>query len=136
MVLEAVEEDHEVLFVFSRSLACHQDIVQVHEQEVQVLEDGIHKSLKSLGGILKPKGHTEELKKSKRGDHRRHRIIGVDQDLVITADEVDFTEDDFAGQGGRKVMDARNWVPVVLGDAIELAEVARLVRNVESLTNV
>ena len=98
MVLEAVEQDHEVLFMFFGSLACHQDIVQVHQQEVQVLEDGIHQSLESLGGVLKPERHAEEFKEPERGDHGRlGHVIGVDRNLVITTDEVDFTEDDLAG---------------------------------------
>ena len=81
------------MFVFSGSPACHQDVVQVHEQEVQILEDGIHQTLKSLGGVLEPERHTEELKEPEQGDHcRLGDVVGVDRNLMITTDEVHFTE--------------------------------------------
>ena len=39
-------------------------------------------------------------------------------------DEVDFAEDDLAGQGSLKVVDAWNRLPDILRDAVELAEIA------------
>ena len=124
MVLEAVKQEHQVVFVFFRGLACHQDVVQVHEQEVQILENGIHQPLEGLGGVLETEGHAEELKEPERGDHcRLWDVVGVDRDLMIPADEIHLGEDDHAGQVGREVMDAGDRVPVILGDAIELPEI-------------
>ena len=123
MILEAVKEDREVASVFIAVSACHQDVIQIHEEEIQVLEDGVHESLERLGGILKPKWHTEELKKAEWSDYRGLRdVLRVDWDLVVPTDEVHFAEDALAGEVGREVMDSGYWVPVILTLAVELPE--------------
>ena len=121
MILEAVKKGCEVLSVLIAASTCNQDVVQVDEEEVQVLEDGVHESLERLGGILKPEGHAEELKEAKRGDDCGLRdVLRVDWDLVVPTDEVHFAEDALAGEVGREVMDSGYWVPVILTLAVEL----------------
>ena len=121
MILEAVKEDREVVSVFIAASACNQDVVQVHEEEVQILEDGVHESLERLGGILKPEGHAKELKKSKWGDDcGLWNVLRVDWYLMVPSDEVNLAEDDLAGEVGREVMDSGYWVPIILTLAVEL----------------
>ena len=45
VVLEAIEESAELFLMFIVVLACHQDVVEVHKKEIEVLEDGVHEPL-------------------------------------------------------------------------------------------
>ena len=56
--LEAVEKDDKMSFMFFRVSACHQDIVKVHKERIEISQDVVHEPLESLGGIVMSKWHS------------------------------------------------------------------------------
>ncbi len=50
-IVEAGQTSVEVLCMIRSPLTCHQHIIDVHENEVEITEDGIYEALESLTGI-------------------------------------------------------------------------------------
>ena len=73
--------------MFIGVFACHQDVIEVYEQEIQILEDRVHEPLEGLCGVLEAKWHTEKLQKSERCNHCcLGHVLWVDWYLVIASD--------------------------------------------------
>ena len=123
--MQAVEQGDQVLFVLILVLAGNQDVIEINKEEIQILENRVHKPLKSLRCILQTKRHPEVFEQAKRGDYRRlGYILGVNWDLVITPDKVHLTKDGFSSQIRGKIVDSGYRVLVVSGLAIEPSEIA------------
>ncbi len=50
-VVEAGQNSIEVLCMIRSRLTCHHHIIDVHENEVEITEDGVYEALESLTGI-------------------------------------------------------------------------------------
>ncbi len=50
-VVETGQNSVEVLCMIRSRLPCHQHIIDVHENEVEIMEDGVYEALESLTGI-------------------------------------------------------------------------------------
>ena len=75
--------------------------------------------MKCLGCILQTKWHPEIFEQPERGNDRSLRDVrGVDGDLMIAPDQINFAEDGLASEIRGKIMDPRYRVFVVLRLAI------------------
>ncbi len=101
MVMQAGEEETEVLLVLVLVAAGHQDVVQVHKGKVQSSADVVHQALEGLSGVAQTKRHAEELKEVERSDDGSlGDILWSHRDLVVAANQVDLGENVRASQVG------------------------------------
>jgi len=91
IIMKALKQLSLLDLVFFLIPAGYQDVIYVHEDEIQSLTNCVHKALETLGEILEPKWHSEELIKSERGyDGSFGHILLRDWDLMIAPYYVDF----------------------------------------------
>jgi hypothetical protein len=89
--LECGEEGAEVLVVLLRRTGEDKDIVYIGKTEIQVFKDLVHETLEGLGGVSEAEGHKSKLEKAKGCSNCSFLdVVGVDGDLVVSPNEVDF----------------------------------------------
>ena len=124
LLCEAAEQFAEMLTVLLGRAAGDEDVVEVHEHEGNVAQDGVHEALKCLGRVLQAKGHPQELKQAEwRDDRRLWDVLLAHRDLVVAAHQIDLAEDSTATEVGREVLDVRHRVLIRCGDVVESAEI-------------
>ena len=75
--------------------------------------------MKCLGCILQTKWHPEIFEQPERGNDRSLRDVrGVDGDLVIASDQINFAENGLAREVCGKIVDPRYRVLVIFSLAI------------------
>ena len=122
---ELVENLPEVHHVLLAGLACHQDVVDVDEDEVQAVEDPVHVPLERHPRVLEPEGHPQELEEAEGCDDGGlgHRRL-LQGDLQVAVLQIQGAEDCAAFQLAREVTQVGHRVLVGLGGEVEAAEVS------------
>lgn len=88
------------------------------------MEDIFHQLLEGLAGIAEPERHVEELPQAEWCcDGCLGHIPGVNEDLMVPSDEVDFGGYPGAGQASGEILEMENGLAVRRGGLVEEAVV-------------
>ena len=105
--------------------AADQDVIDIHETEVQPTPHFVHEPLARLGGVPEAKRRGDGLVQfERRGDGGLVHVRGLNRNLVEGADEVELGEVPSAMQAGSEVMQMWNRIPVRYRDFVQGAVVA------------
>ena len=82
-----MEDLTKVGFLLWLSPAGNKDVIQIGEDEEDAPKNIVYQPLQCLGGILKPKGHAEELPEHEGSDDGRvWDVCQCNRDLVVATD--------------------------------------------------
>ena len=124
VVREEAEDLTEVRFMLLFGVAGDEDVIQVDEDERDATEDAVHQPLECLGGVLKTKGHAEELPDPKGSDDGHlGDICRHNRDLVVAVYQVHLGEDLLARQTAIEILYVGQWVHIVHRGIVEAPEV-------------
>ena len=93
------EDVAKILKVFFWGGGGHEDVVDVDEAMRDAVEDRVHESLEILTCVFQSEGSSLENIKSKWGDDSSLLdVVGMDRDLMVPFEQVDFAEDCFSSE--------------------------------------
>ena len=74
-----------------RRCAADQNVVEIHENEIESVADGIHQSLKSLRCVLQTKWCPKELEEAEWCDDCSLGLLAGQLPALVTVDSLQFT---------------------------------------------
>jgi hypothetical protein len=91
----------------------NEDVVEVSETEVEAAERVVDKALEGLGGVAEAEGHERKFEKTKMSRNSGFGDIrGMNRNLVVRTNKVDFREKGAPREVVGIVMDMTNGVTV------------------------
>ena len=108
-----------------RRCAADQNVVEIHENEIESVADGIHQSLKGLRCVLQTKWFPKELEEAEWCDDCSLADVFCSyRNLVVATYQVDLRENRSTRELRGKVLDVWHRIAVGCPDVIEASVVA------------